>query len=855
MIPYIKSRFQKLKWIALFSLWSLQGVIALWHAQVVYASKETSPAYLVTCAVLIVWVIFNIFLMVHVVRSTSIWPIEADILASPKIKDFLLIAASSFLLFRICLWIFQKLLAPPLSQQIGGYLNLLTPLLDLFGSISLEIVILIFFLNLRANLDYKKTFWKLALSALFVFSILGIITLIISITGLGILPTYKGDWQRGLPAVALLEWQILLACALCLGVFFAELKLKSIDFPYLEILICVAIWLGASALWLSQPIIPNASALKPREPNFEIYPFNDAQVYDEFAQSALVGNGFGDNVIPQRPLYAVFLIFLHVLAGQDYSRIIFFQTLFFAIFPVMLYLFGREFFGRPIGISVALLAILRDYTSNFVSPYTGNLTYSKLYLSEIPTAILLILFLWIGIRWIKAGFPLFSAFLLGGILGSAMLIRTQVIVALPVIILFAFLVRPREVKLLIKNIFLIVATVVLVVSPWLWRNWNMTGELMFDNPASQVINLALRYSRLNGVEPEALPFSGESNVVYNARLKQIATDAIASNPFGALWGVSNSFINHGINNILLLPIRNNLRTVHDLLNPSSAFWEEWDGAPNVIQSVLLGFYIFLIGLGITSAWIRNHWIGLLPLTLNLAYNLWTSLALLSGQRFMLTMDWSIYTYYMIGLFALFGGFLFVLDSGRPLVVDWVKINLLRIGAKTAVMGKKVQWQKYLMFGLLFLGVGLSLPLSEKIFPNRYPRLSQKELVAELSTFLPTDRYGFNSMCLQKMADSNAVNFIQGRAIFPRYYDAGDGERFTDSIGYKVVDESRLVFNLVGQASGRYIFNIDHQPEFFPHASDVTLMLSDKGEMMSVFVKHGNQERFYVSGSFDLSICQ
>ena len=67
------------------------------------------------------------------------------------------------------------------------------------------------------------------------------------------------------------------------------------------------------------------------------------------------------------------------------------QSLVFALFPVLLYLFGREFFGRPIGISIALLAILRDVTSNLVSPFTGNLSYSKVYLSEIPTAMLLIL--------------------------------------------------------------------------------------------------------------------------------------------------------------------------------------------------------------------------------------------------------------------------------------------------------------------------------------------------------------------------------------------------------------------------------------------------------------------------------
>jgi hypothetical protein len=93
------------------------------------------------------------------------------------------------------------------------------------------------------------------------------------------------------------------------------------------------------------------------------------------------------------------------------------------------------------------------------------------------------------------------------------------------------------------------------------------------------------------------------------------------------------------------------------------------------------------------------------------------------------------------------------------------------------------------------------------------------------------------------------------AIFPRYYSAGEGESFTDSVGYKVVDESRLVFDLVGQGSGRFIFKISQQPDFFPQASDVTLILSGNGELWFVFVKQGAVERFYISDSVDLSVCQ
>ena len=81
------------------------------------------------------------------------------------------------------------------------------------------------------------------------------------------------------------------------------------------------------------------------------------------------------------------------------------------------------------------------------------------------------------------------------------------------------------------------------------------------------------------------------------------------------------------------------------------------------------------------------------------------------------------------------------------------------------------------------------------------------------------------------------------------------KRFTDSVGYKVVNEGRLVFDLVGQANVRYVFKTSQQPDFFPHASDVTVMSSRDGEIWFLYVKQGDIDRFYISDSFDRSICQ
>lgn len=849
-----EDRFRKIKWMSLFGLWALHGVFAFWQLFTLasdggnFVFGLSLPRFVINLF-LFLWVAINFLLILLVSGNNESWIKLKNVLIRSKTRDIVLITASPLFFLIVYFGIFRGLLDAQLITQYGAYIDRLFPLLNLIAYISFEIIILISYVNLYNTVNDKNVFFSFLIKLIFVIFVLGLLAVVISLTGLGVTTTYKGDWGHGKAAVPLLEWQILLACLLCLGMIFFESKKKSMEFPRLDLLICIFIWFGTCIFWLSQPVIPSASALGPREPNFEIYPFIDSQNYDEFAQSILIGEGFGSNLIPLRPLYIVFLAFLHILVGQSYEQMILAQTLFFAIFPVLLYIFGREFIGRPIGISIALLAVLRDYTSNLVSPFTGNLSYSKVYLSEIPTAIFLVLFLYIGIRWIKSGFPAFLGFLLGGILGVAMLIRTQAVVALPVVILFAFLIRPKNIKPLIKSMLFIFISLMLVISPWLWRNWLLTGELIFDSPEFQTANLALRYSRLNGYESDIMRFSNESNADYNERLIQMARDAISVDPQKAVWGISNSFLNHGVNNILLFPLRNELQSFNDLYIPSDAFWEKWDGTPTTSQAILLVFYICLFGLGVTIAWYRNGLLGLMPLMLNLFYNLWTSLALLSGQRFMVTMDWSIYLYYVIGLFALLGGFLFLLNHSRTIIVAWVKSNPFSVEASPI----KVKWGGYLIFGALLLGIGSSLPLSEKIFPDKYPPRSQEEMALEL--MMSPSLNQSELACLQILAANDKLTFAQGMAVYPRYYGAGEGESITDKIGYKPVDEGRLVFDIIRGSRYRIVFPLAKSPEFFPHASDVTLIYNEIGELWFILVKQENAGNFYISESFESSSCQ
>ncbi|MBI3164625.1 MAG: glycosyltransferase family 39 protein [Chloroflexi bacterium] len=827
------------KWSALFAVWILHGVIALWQF-LSLPSEGLSIQRAVVLGLLLAWILFALILVVSTFQQSRWLNNLLNRLDEPTARDAIFIAAVLVLFARISLMFLFGLAAQSPEFRYAAYAERLSPFLDLLAFVAFEIAALNLFFVFRDRREYIDLFKSISTKLLIMLTLVGAVTIYIAKTDMGIAPIYKGDWARGLPAVPLLEWQILLAVIACIGMVLIEADGRLLKISRIDLWISIAIWIGTVGLWLSQPTVPNASALEPREPNYEIYPFIDAETYDKFAQSVLIGNGFGPNEIPQRPLYIVFLVLAHVFAGQNYENVITFQTLFYAMFPVLLYLFGREFFGRPVGISIALLAALRDFTSNLVSPITGNISYSKLYLSEIPTAISLILFLLIGIRWIKSNYPLYQGFLMGGILGVGMLNRTQVVVALPVLLFFAFILQPKKLLSIIKGSIPTIMIIVLVISPWLWRNWQMTGKIIFDNPASQTANLAMRYNRLNGEDVDILQKPDESNADYNDRMVAMANHAMSVNSKGIIRAIANSFINHGINNILLFPLRNDLASPSELWTPTTPFWQQWEGRPNPSQSILIAFYIFLFSLGVVVAWQRNGWIGLIPLAVNLAYNAWTSIALLSGQRFMLSMDWSIMMYYMIGIFSLISVLFFALETGRSKILKWYEAN----ASPQIPISQNIKWQPYVFMGLIFFVVGASLPLSEMSFPKRYPAVQQNQ-PNDLSLLLSLGQADLGPEC-QKLIESNGLEMAKGRALYPRYYDAGDGEIFTDSAGYKKVDEGRLVFNILGQKHTRVIFPMSQSPDFFPNASDVTVWFDKNESPWFVLVEQGDSQRFYIS---------
>ena len=677
-------------------------------------------------------------------------------------------------------------------QHFSGYLPYTQAFSIYFSLLGISVFLWVLYCNQQNFQSYFQKNSKFASAVVGIWILLGILLFAAD----HVQRNFDAGYNWGLvgPHFPLLEWQIFLAWALS-TIFILHPSKLSISDKW----IAVIIWAVTLALWLSQPVNPGYGTQTPIAPNYEIYPFSDAQLYDQNSQSVIIGKGMANEEFPARPIYVIFLAITHALVGQDYNAVIAFQSIFLASFPAILYLLGKEISGRPLGVGVALLALLRDIASNKISHFTVSVTYSKILLSELPVAMLLALFLLLAYRWSKK-YPKnnFLPIISGGVLGIAIYFRTQSIIALAPTFLLAAFHQKWRIKWLLRQGLLVLLGIALVIAPWLYRNWQRTGGIVLDNPLSQMNVLAVRYS--NHPEMTIPQMPGENDSEYSNRMLKIALESMRENPQWILNNIGSHFSQSFLGGFLVFPLRDSMPDTQSILTPTSNFWENWRATSE--KSPLLFFYMLLFTIGLVAAWKKERWLGLLPLGTSFFYNLWTALFFAGGVRFSFPVDWVYFFYQMLGLVTL-TNFVF---TGLGTNIKHRERALGREPAPQRSWGN--------IAAIIFIcAAGLSLPLSEIIVPDQYPHKTQAEMWSTVNA--KTDTSLDESLIL-----------IEGRALYPRYFPANEGISQTDKPGYDASPESRLVFEVAGQATGRVIFPIQNEPEYIPHTVDITLFTTD-----------------------------
>lgn len=624
-------------------------------------------------------------------------------------------------------------------------------------------------------------------------------------SGIGIQPD-PGRWSS--PGTPLLFQQVLFAWMLGAGVIVLSKRIE--HYKRLDFFISAAMWLSAVLIWWLEPMLRwSYFTPKPTAPNFEYYPYSDAMVYDRFAQNILIGASrqFG---MTHRPLYSIFLSFLHVLGGQKFDNIIFLQILFFAIIPVFMYLLVSKLGGRAAGIIAALIVILRERNSITLTNVI-EVSHLKLLMSDVPTMAMVMAFVYFFVIWLQDREQrMYLGVLAGAFFGFAVLVRSQVQLLIPVA-LFGFAMAGRfNWKTFLQRSLVFILSFLVVVTPWVIRNYQVSGLAVVEYQPIYTKQIASSYSTIPG-EIEIRP--NESKDDYDARMKKIVVDYMLGHPLDVARFYTSYFIHNEILSVVTLPMSLRFLDLYAYVD-ALGFWKESLGS--LPGGILLIFFITLcfIAVGIGVAYHRFKWIGLMPLLFHLGYSLSVVPVRLSGWRYILPVDWVAFVYFSIGL-AQLSVILFALISQKQREIPEI--------SEFQENHSEANWTKV---GGVFLGfaiIGLLFPIVEWSIPERYPELTRHEMI---QTYMPNgfvldngDQVGASSLETFLETDP-AATVLYGRALYPQYYLKGKfwGESSGDLI--EASQYNRIQFEMIGPMRGFAFLPLEQAPQYFPHASDV-----------------------------------
>ena len=710
----------------------------------------------------------------------------------PKVINFLIIFSSLlFVTLSLVLFLLRYLNPEATASYFVRARPVLTYLLLLAAQTCLWLTVLRNGLHPQSLQTRRGVF----LPAMIGFGVIILLWLIVVITGFGIT---KDTSYWGEPGVPILGWQLALALLISFGFFLYFLRSSRVQ--RLDLLVPVLIWLLAVGIWMSVPLstLRNSFYAPIQPPYNQPFPASDASYYDLDAQSVLMGNGF-IHPIPSRPFFILFLAGLHALLGQDYARLVLGQTLVFALLPVALYLLGTKIHSRGAGLMAALLAIFREWTSLWVAS-EARVSNTKMLLSEFITTLVLIAYLLLLLRWFRErrGGSLL-AFASGGALGLQLLLRTQTGFLAPGVILLALFVFWPDWKRWIAQSILFAMGLLLAISPWLLRNYVLTGQASLDDPA-QIKAVASMYS--GGTPTSNFPlFEGQTP----EEISQYVVNVILERPGYVAGFVTNQFLANSIDTLLVLPI---FARYDGLSAPIYPYWGEWDTYLSPVNILLFFVYLAVIALGIAAAWKRLGWVGLLPLVFFIFYAFSTSLARYSGWRYIFPADWVGYFFFALGAVELFSMLvvLFGADSRRafPELVSQIDSPPNR------------RWRIAALAGI-FLFVG-SLPWMIESAIHRPDPICTDSIPACLAV------QGVNEEQAGAFLDLPGAVSLTGRVLYPRYFPRFDGLGSTNPApAFAPRDFPRMGFFVLTRGGVEQVLLPMKGSRPFPHAQDAILI--------------------------------
>src|SRR5258706_2068486 len=662
---------------------------------------------------------------------------------------------------------------------------------------------------------------------------------------IGLNPDRSGWYSPGTP---LLFGQVILAWILGMSFVFWEKPMERLfsNLKYwktkftLDFALCMLFWLVAGLVWWAQPMNKwGYFTPTPTPPNLEYYPYSDAAIYDEASQGLLIGISRNASVM-LRPLYTFFLALLHILVGQNYNRVVFSQILVLAIIPALIYLIGSKLGNRPAGIMAALLSILREKNSIALTNII-EVSHTKLLLSDVPAMALMLLFVFILIKWLRMpNQPNYRGVLAGAALGLVVLVRSQAQLLVPVILIILLLVDQFQWRMIVQKASLFIVGLMVVIIPWIWRNYLVSGNAAVENPEFYIRIFASGYVHS---QTEIDMLAGENFDEYYARMKRQIGKFVIDNPREVARFYAAHYFHNEIDSVLYLPLTFKLDSLYSYVG-ELMFWK--DPSKNLSGGSLIMFLLNLavISIGIGTALRKLKWIGLIPLFIHLGYSLSVVPLRLSGWRFILPVDWVALLYYSVGLSILSIAIrsIFIRKDAYTDFEKNVEVGEPKLASQKNLEPDFKMISLALIVSILF---GLSMPFIEAVTPVRYPELSQDQIVREYfsgQTPLSDGSTLLSSELLSFLKTQNGSVILYGRALYPSYYKMGEYWGDQNPALMIASEYSRLQFKLIGPTLGFVFIPLSQAPESFRHASDVLVIgCSSNYVIRALLIKIGDEE--------------
>jgi hypothetical protein len=756
-------------------------------------------------------------------------------------KKILLVAGCFFFVASLALYGLPAYRLP----AIYGYIERARPILIWLIALSAQLTLGVLFYNgldwesfkneLRAN---RRTFLvQGALSAAFL-----LLWGLVAGTGVGIQPD-RAFWNES--GVPLLIEQIFFAWLGALIV--AGLVAKLNNTPniklnrFIDIALFIALWGLAVWAWSSQPIVRSFFLPKPMAPNNEWFSFSDAASYDIGGQSILLGNGVNDGKFTDKPFYMLFTAITHAIGGQSYAGAIFVQTLILAFIPAMLYLLGKALHSRGLGILIGLLSIFKEI-NNIQATLKVQVSHSKLFLTEPLTALLLITFTWLVVRWFKnPSEKRLSLLLAGGVLGLAVLVRPNPLLIAPFVLLAALFAMQYQWRQWLYSACLFMLGLGLVISPWLISAQNEQGKSFLLAKINRVYaRYAVSKVPVNatrapkntktpapGITATMTPenqteIPGKNDKTTKAERKEKIASIKENSQARSIYEYTpQHFLHNEIASVVILPLTLQLDDIPHITG--GPIWDvQWSGALTLENTILLALNLLIIAIGLGAAWARAKFAGLIPVIVNVAYFLANALARTSGSRYLIPADWTVYLYFGLGLIQITIWLAALIQT--PLNGDEKQ--------PAVAFPEKSNFKSLIGLSAILLLAGMSLPLAGVVIPQAYP--PEKNDAALSALFIEADLSAspVTPDILTRLAGRKYARFFKAKIFYPRYFNPGEGFcricTGTDR-AFAQKDYPRLALLAIGSYTAAIELPLTESPQAIPNGSEIIVIGCLRGE--------------------------